>query len=54
MWKDESHTIMLNPRLDNHAKGPVFEELLRRFNEANNEEEGEHWTPRYVVGLWLT
>jgi type I restriction enzyme M protein len=37
--------------LDNHAMGTVFEELVRRFNEANNEEAGEHWTPRDVVKL---
>ena len=37
--------------LDNHAIGTIFEDLLRRFNEANNEEAGEHWTPRDVVKL---
>ena len=37
--------------LDNHSMGTVFEELVRRFNEANNEEAGEHWTPRDVVKL---
>jgi len=31
--------------------GTVFEELVRRFNEANNEEAGEHWTPRDAVKL---
>ncbi len=39
------------PALDNHSMGTVFEELVRRFNEANNEEAGEHWTPRDVVEL---
>ena len=39
------------PALDNHGMGTVFEELVRRFNEANNEEAGEHWTPRDVVEL---
>ena len=39
------------PGLDNHAIGTIFEELVRRFNEENNEEAGEHWTPREVVGL---
>ena len=29
----------------------IFEELIRRFNEENNEEAGEHWTPRDVVEL---
>lgn len=37
--------------LDNHAMGTVFEELVRRFNEENNEEAGEHWTPRDAVRL---
>jgi type I restriction enzyme M protein len=31
--------------------GTVFEELVRRFNEENNEEAGEHWTPRDAVKL---
>ncbi len=39
------------PGLDNHAMGTVFEELIRRFNEENNEEAGEHFTPRDVVAL---
>jgi len=43
-------TIRL-PGLDNHAMGTIFEELLRRFNEENNEEAGEHWTPRDAVRL---
>jgi type I restriction enzyme M protein len=37
--------------LDNHGMGTVFEELVRRFNEENNEEAGEHWTPRDAVKL---
>jgi type I restriction enzyme M protein len=39
------------PALDNHAMGTIFEELIRRFNEENNEEAGEHFTPRDVVRL---
>jgi len=39
------------PPLDNHAIGTIFEELIRRFNEENNEEAGEHFTPRDVVRL---
>jgi type I restriction enzyme M protein len=39
------------PGLDNHSMGTVFEELIRRFNEENNEEAGEHFTPRDVVKL---
>jgi type I restriction enzyme M protein len=44
--------IDLSPAgIDNHAMGTVFEELVRRFNEENNEEAGEHWTPRDAVRL---
>ncbi|MER7209862.1 class I SAM-dependent DNA methyltransferase [Streptosporangium sp. NPDC000239] len=39
------------PGLDNHGMGTIFENLVRRFNEENNEEAGEHWTPRDVVKL---
>ena len=39
------------PALDNHSMGMIFEELIRRFNEENNEEAGEHFTPRDVVNL---
>ena len=40
-----------HPGLDNHGMGSIFEELIRRFNEDNNEEAGEHWTPRDAVKL---
>jgi type I restriction enzyme M protein len=39
------------PGLDNHTMGLIFEELIRRFNEENNEEAGEHFTPRDVIKL---
>jgi len=48
--KDADGRIKLPP-LDNHGMGTVFEELIRRFNEENNEEAGEHFTPRDVVQL---
>ncbi len=47
---DEDGSIRL-PALDNHGMGTIFEELVRRFNEENNEEAGEHWTPRDAVKL---
>ena len=47
---NEDESIRL-PGLDNHAMGTIFEDLLRRFNEENNEEAGEHWTPRDAVEL---
>ena len=40
-----------HPGLDNHGMGTIFEELVRRFNEENNEEAGEHWTPRDAVRM---
>src|SRR5436190_6039937 len=47
-----SPDIDLSPAgIDNHGMGTVFEELVRRFNEENNEEAGEHWTPRDAVRL---
>ncbi|HPQ35999.1 MAG TPA: class I SAM-dependent DNA methyltransferase, partial [Tenuifilaceae bacterium] len=39
------------PPLSNLGMGYVFEELIRRFNEENNEEAGEHFTPREVINL---
>lgn len=39
------------PPLSNLAMGYVFEELIRKFNEENNEEAGEHFTPREVIEL---
>ena len=48
--KDKDGNVKL-PGLDNHAMGTMFEELVRRFNEENNEEAGEHWTPRDAVQL---
>lgn len=51
IYKDEAKTMVKLPGLDNHGMGTIFEELLRRFNEENNEEAGEHWTPRDVVEL---
>ena len=40
-----------HPVLRNHGMGTIFEELIRRFNEENNEEAGEHFTPRDAVRL---
>ena len=51
VYKDEAQTILKHPGLDNHGMGTIFEELIRKFNEENNEEAGEHWTPRDVVEL---
>ena len=48
--KDTNGTVV-HAGLDNHGMGSIFEELVRRFNEENNEEAGEHWTPRDAVTL---
>lgn len=51
IYKDDAKTILKLPALDNHGMGTIFEELIRKFDEENNEEAGEHWTPRDVVEL---
>lgn len=51
IYKDSAQTVLKHPGLDNHGMGTIFEELIRKFNEENNEEAGEHWTPRDVVEL---
>ena len=45
------HPVGELPGLDNHSMGTVFEDLVRMFNEDNNEEAGQHWTPRDAVKL---
>ena len=46
--------IDLHPeKVDNHAMGTIFEELIRRFNEALDENPGEHFTPREVIHLMV-
>lgn len=46
--------VDLHPdKVDNHTMGMIFEELIRRFNEALNENPGEHFTPRDVVHLMV-
>jgi len=43
-------TIDLHPdKVSNHEMGYIFEELVRKFNEALNENPGEHFTPREVI-----
>jgi len=50
----EFSLINLSPKsVDNIKMGYIFEELVRRFSEANNEEAGEHYTPREVIDLMV-
>lgn len=51
VYTDDTMTTIKLLALDNHGMGTIFEELIRKFNEENNEEAGEHWTPRDVVEL---
>lgn len=46
--------IVLHPNeLSNHEMGYVFEELIRKYNEATNENPGEHFTPREIIHLMV-
>src|SRR5205814_8102025 len=46
--------VDLHPNaIDNPTMGTIFEELIRKFNEALNENPGEHFTPRDVVHLMV-
>ena len=46
--------IDLHPdRVSNIEMGYIFEELIRKFNEASNEEAGDHFTPREVIRLMV-
>jgi type I restriction enzyme M protein len=46
--------VDLHPdKIDNPTMGTIFEELIRKFNEALNENPGEHFTPRDVVRLMV-
>lgn len=40
-------------KVSNHEMGYIFEELVRKFNEALNENPGEHFTPREVIRLMV-
>ncbi len=46
--------IDLHPdKVSNHEMGYIFEDLIRKFNEASNEEAGDHFTPREVIRLMV-
>lgn len=48
--KDKEGKV-IHDGLSNLGMGYVFEELIRKFNEENNEEAGEHFTPREIIKL---
>jgi len=46
--------VDLHPdKVSNLAVGYIFEELIRRFNEASNENPGEHFTPREIIKMMV-
>ncbi len=48
-------TIDLHPdKVSNLEMGYIFEELIRKFNEALDENPGEHFTPREVIHLMVS
>ena len=49
--KDFSEIDLSPEKVSNIKMGYVFEELVRKFSEANNAEAGEHYTPREVIDL---
>ena len=51
---EQFRAVNLHPdRIDNPTMGTIFEELIRKFNEALDENPGEHFTPRDVVHLMV-
>ncbi len=51
---EQFSNVDLHPdKVSNLAMGYVFEELIRKFNEASNENPGEHFTPREVIRLMV-
>lgn len=51
---NEKSKVDLSPAsMSNHEMGYVFEHLLRKFNEALNQNPGEHFTPREVIRLMV-
>ena len=52
MKKFSESAVDLSPKaVSNHEMGMIFEELIRKFSETNNDEAGEHFTPRDIIKL---
>src|SRR5258708_26609230 len=52
---EKFENIDMHPdKVSTHEMGYIFEELIRKFNEALNENPGEHFTPREVIRLMVT
>src|SRR5262245_39387665 len=52
-FADKTKVDLSPAALSNHEMGYVFEELIRKFNEALDENPGEHFTPREVIRLMV-
>jgi type I restriction enzyme M protein len=52
-FADKTKVDLSPSALSNHEMGYVFEELIRKFNEALDENPGEHFTPREVIRLMV-
>lgn len=40
-------------KISNLEMGYIFEEIIRRFSEAHNEDAGQHYTPKEVIRLMV-
>ncbi len=54
MVKKFTDPVISLEKLSNHEMGYVFEELIRKYNEATNENPGEHFTPREIIHLMVS
>lgn len=52
-FADRTKVDLSPAAISNHEMGYVFEELIRKFNEALDENPGEHFTPREVIRLMV-
>lgn len=57
LWKAVEHFARYSKdlaKIDNHMMGTIYEELIRKANEASHETAGDHFTPRDVINLMVT
>jgi type I restriction enzyme M protein len=57
LWKAVEHFARYTKdlaQIDNHKMGTIYEELIRKANEASHETAGDQFTPRDVINLMVT
>jgi type I restriction enzyme M protein len=57
LWKAVDHFAKYTEvlaKIDNHKMGTIYEELIRKANEASHETAGDHFTPRDVINLMVS